>query len=139
MDTINENIPEWWLYITTREEGSKLGWENLPFVDDYGLSIYMVKEYWKKIRSIQKKWWKRLDEEKLLVRLGISLCIVFPIVGAISESFWIGFVFFVIHSLGEVAFRRYMMRCFRKELTNAELPMIENYLKPLWAWEKNKN
>ena len=48
MDTFDERMPEWWYYIETRESGSKLRWEELPFVDDYGLSIYIVKEYWKK-------------------------------------------------------------------------------------------
>ena len=43
MGTFDDNIPDWWFYIRTREEGSEL--EGLPFVDDYGLSVYIVKEY----------------------------------------------------------------------------------------------
>lgn len=136
MGTFNDNIPDWWFNIRTREEGSE--WDELPFVDDYGLSVYIVREYWNKIRSIQEKWWKRLDEEKLLLRLGFSVAIVFPIVGYITESFWIGFMLFVIHCLGEFIFRKHMMRCFRKELKVVEIPMIEKYLNALWAWNKNK-
>ena len=89
------------------------------------------------MRSIQKKWQKRLDEEKLLVRLFCSLTI-FPIVGIINKPLWIGFVILVIYCLGEYILRKYMMRCYNKELEIAEIPMIEKYLIALWSWEKNK-
>ena len=77
-------------------------------------------------------------KKKLLLRLGFSIAIVFPIVRHITESFWIGFMLFVIHCLGEYIFRKHMIRCFRKELKVVEIPMIEKYLNALWAWNKNK-
>lgn len=138
MRKLNKEHPEWWIYIETKERGLKLGYEQLPYLDDYGLSYTLVNEYWDKLMLIKEKWWKRLDEEKLLLRLGFSFCLVSPIVIYITESFGIGFILFVIHCLGEYIFRKYMMRSFRKELKSVEIPMIEKYFNALWAWNKNK-
>lgn len=138
MNKLNKEHPEWWWYITTREKGLELGYEQLPYLDDYGLSYVLVDEYWNKVMSIKEKWWKRLDEEKLITRLALSFTIVSPIVGYFTESFWIGFVLFVIHCLGEYMFRKHMMKCFRKELKVVEIPIIEKYLNALWIWNKNQ-
>ncbi len=138
MDILNEERPEWWGYITTREKGVDLGYEKLPFLDDYGLSYGLVVEYWDKIRLIQEKWWKRLDEKKLIVRIAVSLTVVLPVIGYLTETIWIGVVLFVVHCVVEYLFRKYMILCFRKDLKIVEQPIIEEYIAALKKWNKNK-
>ena len=51
--------------MVTRESGFGQRYKQLPYLDDYGLSEEVVKEYIDKKASIYKKWNERLDEKNM--------------------------------------------------------------------------
>ena len=66
------------MYMVTRESGFGQEYKQLPYLDDYGLSEEVVKEYIDKKASIYEKWRKRLDEEKMIIRIAVMLSIIHP-------------------------------------------------------------
>lgn len=51
------------MYMVTRESGFGQRYKQFPYLDDYGLSEEVVKQYIDKKASIYKKWNERLDEK----------------------------------------------------------------------------
>ncbi len=126
------------MYMVTRESGFGQRYKQLPYLDDYGLSEEVVKEYIDKKASIYKKWNERLDEKNMIIRIATMLTIIHPIISYLSGQAWIGIVVFLIYCMGEYVCRKYMTSSCEKEVKVAEIPIIEKYLKDLRTWLNNK-
>lgn len=72
------------MYMVTRESGFGQRYKQLPYLDDYGLSEEVVKEYIDKKASIYKKWNERLDEKNMIIRIATMLTIIHPIISYLS-------------------------------------------------------
>ena len=122
--------------IMSKETAEFLGYKDIPTVDQYGLSVRIVKEYLNSQRKVKNKWYKYANEEGIIKRATLIIAIIAPIIGfGVFHSHMIVILLVILYVLIEYLYQSMIKKRMNTELKTIELPSIEKYLNALHEWE----
>lgn len=122
--------------IMSKETAELLGYKDIPTVDQYGLSVRVVKEYLDRQRKAQNKWYKYANEECIIKRAALIIAIIAPVIGfGVFSSHMIVILLVILYVLLEYLYQSMIKKRMNTELKTIELPSIEKYLNALQEWE----
>lgn len=126
--------------IMSKETAELLGYKDIPTVDQYGLSVRVVKEYLDRQRKAQNKWYKYANEEGIITRAALIITIIAPIIGfGVFSSHMMVILLVILYALLEYLYQLMIKKRMNTELKTIELPSIEKYLNALQEWEVQQN
>ena len=122
--------------IMSKETAELLGYKDIPTVDQYGLSVRVVKEYLDRQRKVENKWYKYANEEGIIKRATLIITIIAPIIGfGVFSSHIMVILLVILYVSLEYLYQSMIKKRMNTELKTIELPSIEKYLNALQEWE----
>ena len=120
----------------SKETAELLGYKDIPTVDQYGLSVRVVKEYLDRQRKVENKWYKYANEEGIIKRATLIITIIAPIIGfGVFSSHIMVILLVILYVSLEYLYQSMIKKRMNTELKTIELPSIEKYLNALQEWE----
>ena len=122
--------------IMSKETAELLGYRDIPTVDQYGLSVRVVKEYLDSQRKTKNKWYKYANEESIIKRAALIIAIIAPIIGfGVFHSHMMVILLVILYALAEYLYQSMIKKRMNTSVKTIELPSIEKYLNALHEWE----